>query len=347
MIQPSRFSSIRITSFVPLILGACIAFGAAPSRLLAQEASTPLPNDRPPGARATHEQNPVISYDRIPGESSALPSNASLPSSLALPAGTVITVRTTDWLSSDSSRAGDTFTVTLEQPLVVDGWVVARRGQMAIGAVAVAQKAGRVHGVSQLGIHLAGLTLVDGQQLPLDSQLVQYSGGTSHGADAVAIGGTSGFGAMLGAIAGGGAGAGIGAAAGAAAGLIGVLSTRGRPTVIPPESLLTFRATTPLTISTAKSQRAFRPVSQSDYGNRYAYSRSGPPPQGQGGYGYGHPLPPPYYGYAYAPYPYYGYGYGYPYYPPFYFGYSTLHYGGHGYYGYHGYRGHGGFYGRH
>jgi len=339
-----RFRSIALSTLFPALITIGFVVGTFAPVLAAQEAGTPLPNDRPPGSGAAREQNPVISYDRLPGESSALPVNASLPPSLVLPAGTVITVRTTDWLSSDSSRPSDTFTVTIEQPVVVDGWVVARRGQMAIGAVAVAQKAGRVHGVSQLGVHLAGLTLVDGQQLALDSQLVQYSGGTSHGADAVAIGGTSGFGAMLGAIAGGGAGAGIGAAAGAAAGLIGVLSTRGRPTVIPPESLLTFRTTAPLTIDTAKGQWAFRPVSQSDYGNRNAYSRSGTSPQSASAYGYGYPPPPPYYGYAYAPYPYYGFGY--PYYPPFYFGFSSVYYGGRGYYGYRGYRGYGGYYGR-
>jgi hypothetical protein len=341
---PLQFSSFRATLLLPVFLAACLAFGGTPSRLAAQDPGS-VPSDvRSPTANVAPSQTAPPADNRPYTQNPAPRTSASAPSTLVLPAGTMLSVRTTEWISSDNFRPGDTFAVTLEQPVVVDGWVVARRGQMAVGAVAVAKKAGRIHGVSQLGVHLAELTLVDGQQLSVDSQLAKYSGGTSNGRDALAVGTTTGVGALIGAAADGGAGAGIGAGAGAVAGLIGVLSTRGRPTVILPESLLTFRTTTPLTISTAKSQPAFRPVSQSDYGNRNTYSRPGPPSLARRGYANGYP-PLPYYSYAYGPYPYYGYGY--PYYPPFYFGFSTFYYGGHGYYGYHGYRGHGGFYGRH
>ena len=341
MIQQFRFASVRVTSFLPALLAACLALGASPSRLFAQNAGNPPLDDRPPGSNVAPLQNAAPMDNRAHAQNPAPHALASAPSSLVLPAGAMLTVRTTEWISSDDFRPGDTFAVTLEQPVVVDGWVVARLGQMAIGAVTVAKKAGRIHGVSHLGVHLAELTLVDGQQLSLDSQLVQYSGGTSNGRDVAAVGATTGVGAIIGAAADGGAGAGIGAGAGAVAGLIGVLTTRGRPTVIPAESLLTFRTTAPLTISTVRSQMAFRPVSQSDYGDRNSYSRSGPPPQAPGSYGYGYPPPPLYYDYAYAPYPYYGYGWGYGFYPPpFYFGFSGVYFGGHGY------RGYGGFHGR-
>jgi hypothetical protein len=96
------------------------------------------------------------------------------------------------------------------------------------------------------------------------TQLIQYAGGTSKGRDATAIGTATGIGAAAGGGADGG-GAGIGAAAGAAASTIGVLMTRGRATEVFPESLLTFRITEPLTISTDRSSRAFVPVRQEDY----------------------------------------------------------------------------------
>ena len=188
-----------------------------------------------------------------------------LPQTLTVPAGTVITIRTSQYLSSDQNRPGDSFSAELQQPLVVDGWVVARRGQTVLGRVAVAQKAGRIKGQSQLGVELSQLVLVDGQQLPIHTQLMQTSGGTTHGPDAAAVGTTTGVGAAIGAAADGGAGAGIGAAAGAGAGLAGVLLTRGRQTVIPPETSLTFRLEFPLTISTARSRVAFRPVEPEDY----------------------------------------------------------------------------------
>ena len=43
--------------------------------------------------------------------------------------------------------------------------------------------------------------------------------------------------------------------------------TRGRPTVIPPESVLMFRVDDAVTINTEQSPVAFQPVSQDDYGN--------------------------------------------------------------------------------
>jgi hypothetical protein len=193
------------------------------------------------------------------------PSYQPVPATLTLRAKTVITVRVSDFLSSDRNQAGDGFSAELEQPLVVDGWVVARRGQTVLGRVAVAQKAGRVKGVSQLGVELSQLVLVDGHQLPIRTQLLQSSAGTSRGRDAAAVGTTTGIGAAIGAAAHEGEGAGIGAAAGAAAGLAGVLLTRGRPTVIPPEAVLTFQLESPVAISTARSQVAFRPVTPQDY----------------------------------------------------------------------------------
>ena len=196
-----------------------------------------------------------------------------LPRTLTLAAGTVISVRTTQFLSSDQNRAGDGFSAELEQPLVVDGWVVARRGQTVLGRVVMAQKAGRVKGVSQLAVEVTHLVFVDGRQVPVRTGFMQTSAGASQGHDAQGVGTAAGTGAIVGAIASGGKGAGIGAAVGAGAGLAGVLLTRGRATEIPPETLLTFQMEAPVTISTERSRVAFRPVSQDDYDGRRGFRR--------------------------------------------------------------------------
>jgi hypothetical protein len=239
----------------------------------------------------------------------AAPASQAVPTTITLPAGTMIPVRLTEWLSSDKNQSGDRFSASLEQPLVANGWVVAVRGQIVTGRVALAKKAGRVSGVSQLGVELSELTLVDGQVLPVRTHLLQSSAGTSNGRDAAGVATTTGVGAAIGAAAEGGEGAAIGAGAGAVAGIIGVLTTRGKPTVIPPEAMLTFRLEVPLSISTEQSQVAFQPVRPSDYrGDQDAYANprrrvvTGPP------------YPRPYY---YAD-PWYGWGY----YPGLYFGYS-------------------------
>ncbi len=98
--------------------------------------------------------------------------------------------------------------------VVVNGYVVARRGQMLVGQVEAAEKAGRTV-TSQLGIELTDLTMADGQSRPILTELWKGSGGTSHGADAATIGGTTALGAAIGSIADWGRGAAIGAGAGA------------------------------------------------------------------------------------------------------------------------------------
>ena len=234
-----------------------------------------------------------------------------------------MSVRINEYLSSDRNQVGDRVTATLQQPVVVNGYVVARRGQMLVGQVEAAEKAGRIKGTSQLGIELTDMTLADGQSRPILTELWKGSGGTSRGADAATIGGTTALGAAIGSIADWGRGAAIGAGAGAAAGIGAVLLTRGRPTVIPPETWLTFRLKEAVTVDTTQSARAFLPVSQYDYdggrrGSRYqgGYATQGPYAQSPYACGYNAPCyPPPTYAYPYGAYP----GYYYPG-PSFYYG---------------------------
>lgn len=238
--------------------------------------------------------------------------SAVAPAHLTVKSGTYITVRVNQYLSSDKNQAGDAFTATLVRPLVVDGFVVARPGQTLAGRVAEATKAGRAKGTSHLAVQLTDLTFADGQQAPIQSELVTRTGPTSVGRDATAIGVTTGAGAAIGAGAAGGPGAAIGAGAGAVASTIGVLLTRGKPTIIGPESVLTFKIDSDIAIATDRAPQAFRAVTPSDY-NQPALQTGRP----GAGYAAG-----PYAAAPYAAYPYYGYPYyGYPYYGPgIYFG---------------------------
>jgi hypothetical protein len=224
-----------------------------------------------------------------------------IPSKLTIKAGTYVTVRLNEILSSDRSMAGDAFTATLTKPIVVDGIVVAQRGQNVTGRITEAKKAGRVAGTSHLGIQLVELPVVDGQQMPIQSELLTRNGTTSTGRDVGAIAATTGVGAAIGAGVNGGVGAGVGAGAGLVVGLAGVLLTRGNPTVVYPETMLTFRVNQDVTVSTERSVQAFRFVQPADYeAPAPALARRPLPPRL--GYGYA-----PYGGY---PYPYYGYPYG-------------------------------------
>lgn len=261
-------------------------------------------NSAPPPAQDSEE--PSQATDQPPQSFGNAPAqNEPVPPSLLMPSGTMVSVRLNQALSTDQNRSGDAFTATIDQPVVVNGWVVARRGQTVQGQVIKATRAGRVKGTSELEIALTELTLVNGHQVPLQTRLVEASGGTTKGRDAAAVGTTTGLGAMIGAIAGEGEGAAIGAGIGAAAGVAGILLTRGRPTVIPPEALLTFRTVASANIATIPGQAAFRPVTQQDYPQDALQSRPGGYYQGRPPYG-----PPAYWGYYGWPgyyYPYWGY----------------------------------------
>ncbi len=210
---------------------------------------------------------PLLAQQPDPEPNQNLQQRNANASQLILPAGSWISVRVNQPLSSDRNQPGDGFTATLAQPIIADGIVVARRGQTLAGRVAEAVKAGRVKGTSRLSVEVTELSLVDGQQIPVRAQLVQSSGGTSKGRDAAAIAATTGTGALIGAAVVGGVGAGLGAIAGAGAASIGVLFTRGHATEIFPEEMLTFRTLAPITINTVRSEHAFQPIRQEDYPN--------------------------------------------------------------------------------
>jgi hypothetical protein len=242
-----------------------------------------------------------------------------LPAQLTIAPGTFLTIRVNQVLSSDRNRQGDAFSATLVKPVVVDGIVVADRGQTILGTVTEAKKAGLLHGSSHLGLQVTDMTLVDGHQAPVQTSFISRNGLPTGGRNAAVIGGTTAVGAGVGAVAAGGTGAAIGAGAGLAAGTLGALLTPGYPTLVYPEQVLTFRVENPIVISTGRAPQAFRPVGPQDY------QQAGDAPRLQS-----RPLRP-YYGpgYAYGPYPYYGY----PYYPYYYgpgvgIGFGGVFYGG-------------------
>jgi len=322
----------RTAGFLSVLLVATCALAQQPAqnggwRKLGDQDSTPA---------AASQDNPAPAYQNAPPADQNPPQNyppqqtGTIPSQLTLKPGTYVTVRINQPLSSDRDQAGDAFSATLVRPVIVDGIVVAQAGQTLGGKVSEAKKAGRVEGTSRLGLQLTDLPVADGQQVPIQTSLISRNGPTSTGRDAGAMVGTTALGAAVGAAAAGGTGAAIGAGAGLVASTIGVLLTRGHPTYIGPESLLTFRVEQPVTINTDRAPQAFRFVDQTDYHAQQGLQARpyGPGPGPGYGPGYGPPPTAAYYGPGYAPgYPYYGY----PYYP--YWGSGIGLYFGPGFYG--------------
>ncbi len=151
------------------------------------------------------------------------------------PAGTKITIRVGQELSSGTAKSGQTFDGSLAQDVVVNGQTIAKAGAPVTGKVTSAKSSGRLQAPGQLAIRL---TSVDGKPVTTASK---YFKGKSHKKSNITkIGGGTAAGALIGGLAGGGKGAAIGAVAGAGAGT-GVAAATGKmEAVVPAETALTF-----------------------------------------------------------------------------------------------------------
>jgi len=208
---------------------------------VASQAPVPAAPVTPPPPEAAPASQPAAPVE--------VPPPPPPPRQVTLQAGTLLSVRLVEALSSDRNQTGDTFTATLDQPLVADGLVIAERGARLEGRVVEAAQAGRVRGLSNLAIELTRLSTSDGQRVAISTETFQKQGTASKGKDAAKIGAAAGIGAAIGAIAGGGKGAGIGAAIGGAAGTGGVMATRGEPAVLHTETRISFRLKEAVTVT--------------------------------------------------------------------------------------------------
>jgi hypothetical protein len=173
-------------------------------------------------------------------------SNGRTPNTVTIAAGTLLPVRIGETLSSANNERGDTFLATLDQPLVVDGFVIAERGSRVEGRVTEAE---RTKGYSHLGIELVKISTSDGQHVRVRTAAYKKESNSSTGNDVAKVGIITAIGAAIGAAADGGKGAAIGAGVGGAAGVADVMLTRGKPVEIRVETRLSFRIQEPVTIT--------------------------------------------------------------------------------------------------
>ena len=159
-------------------------------------------------------------------------------------------VRLGESLSSEHNQAGDTFTASLDAPLIVGGFAIAEKGARVEGRVIEARKSGHGSGKAKLALELTKVSTSDGQHVEIKTEIFRKEASSMAATDQAGIvAAAAGIGAVIGAIAGGGKGAAIGAGAGGAAGGGGVLATRDKAVALPTESKISFRLSAPVTLT--------------------------------------------------------------------------------------------------
>lgn len=219
-----------------------VVLDATPSRA----PETPRVEPEPAPVLSARVDPPAVSIDRVEDRTPVAPPP---PRTVVLPADLALTARLEHTLSTERSRTGDEFRATLDEPVVVDGLIIADRGAFVEGRVVEARRAGRIEGRSFLSLELTRLQTDDGQWIDLSTSTHAEEGRSTAKKDVKRIGIAAGIGAAIGAIAGGGKGAAIGAGVGAGTGAGAAAVKRGEAVVLRPETRLSFRLTRPVTVT--------------------------------------------------------------------------------------------------
>ena len=212
---------------------------------------------RPPAApddrsKEPEPEPPVLSAAEVVPEGTPVSFPKIPPPALrtvTIPAGATLWTRLAEPLSTKDRKPGDPFAATLEQELVVDGFVLAERGARVEGRIAESEQAGRVTGLARLSLELIKIHTTDGQSIPVRTSRFVKSGEESKVEDGAKIALGAGLGAAIGAASARGKGAAIGAAAGAAAGAASVALTRGKPAEMKVEARVSFQLLEAVTVT--------------------------------------------------------------------------------------------------
>jgi hypothetical protein len=168
---------------------------------------------------------------------------------VTVPAGTELAVRLVEGIDTGKVSEGASFEGTLAAALVVAGVEAAPVGSKVAGKVTSVVSSGRLNRPAELSLVLTSLTTKDGETVEISTNTWSLSGESHKKRNIEMIGGGAAAGAVIGALTGGKKGAAIGGAVGAGGGT-GVAAATGKKEIqLAPETKLSFKLTSPVTIA--------------------------------------------------------------------------------------------------
>ena len=169
------------------------------------------------------------------------------PESFEVPAGTVLTLRFRDHLSSHTSQNGEAFSCEVTQAVSIDGTEVVPAGAAVIGTVTEARGPKKVGGRARLTLDFHTLQIDEAAPLAI-AAVFAAAGKSETPKDAAIIGGSTIAGAVLGEKVDDGEGGVIGAIVGGVAGTAAAIKTRGKPVEVAAGTVMSVELARPVTI---------------------------------------------------------------------------------------------------
>jgi len=235
--------------FLALLLSLAVAVGCGkgPAQTAEQsptdsQGQLPFSSKGTKAADASNRESALVPAEGEPKKS------ALVPDRVTIPAGTAVSIRLQQSVSSVSANAGDRFDAVLDAPLIIGGKTIAPSGAAVVGRVVQAKKSGRLTDPGYLRVTLASVE-IHGTAVPVQASSIFVKGASHKKRNIAMIGGGAGAGALIGGLAGGGKGALIGSAIGAAGGTGTAYATGKKDVTLSTERRLTFKLIQPLTVS--------------------------------------------------------------------------------------------------
>jgi hypothetical protein len=239
------------------------------------------PTQPPPYPQGGYGQQP---YGQQPYSNYPPPQQTSGP--VTIPAGTLLQVRLSEPLDIAKLQDGATFQATAASDVFEGNVLAIPRGAVLQGTVVKVKKPGALGGSGELELQINSVNM-GGKVYPVATDTWSSKSPNKAGYTASNTAGGALVGALIGGLIGRGPGAAIGAVAGGGAGLAASGATNGPRLYLPPESLLNFHMSAPVTVQPVSWQEAQR-LAQSVPQLRRRPVYMAPP------YPYGYPYPYPY-----------------------------------------------------